>query len=409
MASGSTSLHLDLTTLLFTSLLVTLTTGVLYVLDAVRRGDVLSGRWWSLAFVASSLASFTYIAAAQSPAFAWAYALGNGLAGTATALIWVGARSFNGRPPLPLVGLAGPWLMAGGTLLADAPLDAWSGATSFLLVIAVYALAAAHEFWRANGTRLQNHLVLAVACAVSGLFYAARAAALVALGQDHPVFLSYFGPEVASTVVLLLIVILTFSLVALGKEQSDIALYRLATRDALTDVLNRREFARQAELILRRLAYERAPVAVLLLDLDEFKAINDTHGHAAGDLVLARFAAVATRCLRPTDLLCRYGGEEFAVVLPRVSFDQAEIVAERIRATTAGLVVPTGKAELRLTTSVGLAFSPASASDLTHLLHHADTMLYRAKAEGRNRVVSCARDVGPAAEAALPAALPTVA
>ncbi|MBN8941788.1 MAG: GGDEF domain-containing protein [Rhizobiales bacterium] len=409
MASGSASLQLDLTTLLFISLLVTLTTGILYVLDAVRRGDILSGRWWSLAFVASSLASITYIAAAQGPALAWAYPIGNGLAGTATALIWVGARSFNGRPPLPLIGFAGPWIMAGGTLVTVEPIDAWSGAASFLLTVAAYALAAAYEFWRGSGRRLQNHLVLAVACAASGLFYAARAAALVSLGQEHPVFLRYFGPEVASTVVLLLIVVLTFSLVALGKEQSDIALYRLATRDALTDVLNRREFARQAELILRRLAYERAPVAVLLLDLDFFKTINDTHGHAAGDLALARFAAVAARCLRPSDLLCRYGGEEFAVVLPRVSFDQAEIVAERMRAAAAGLTVPAGKAEVRLTTSLGLAFSPAAASDLTDLLHCADTMLYRAKAEGRNRVVSCVREAKPAAEATLQAALPTIA
>ncbi|QCI62834.1 GGDEF domain-containing protein [Phreatobacter stygius] len=400
MASGSTGLHLDLTTLLFISLLVTVTTGAMFVLDAVRRGDVRSGRWWSLAFGAATLASFTYIAAAQSPALAWAYVVGNGLAGTATALIWVGARSFNGRPPLAAVGVAGPWLMAGGTLLSTPSFDAWSGAVSFLLVVAAYALVAAHEFWRANGTRLLNHVVLAVACAASGLFYAARATALVLLGQDDPVFLSVFGPEVAATVVLLLIVILTFSLVALGKEQSDIALYRLATRDALTDVLNRREFARQAELILRRLAFERAPVAVLLLDLDFFKTINDTHGHAAGDLVLAHFAAAAAHCLRPSDLLCRYGGEEFAVVLPRVSLDQAEIVAERMRAAAAALAVPAARSEVRLTTSIGLAFSATSAADLSALLQRADTMLYRAKAEGRNRVIISAVEPEAAAAAA---------
>ena len=165
-------------------------------------------------------------------------------------------------------------------------------------------------------------------------------------------------------------------------------LCELSLKDPLTGLGNRRHFhavlAREIEIVAR----SGNSALLLMLDIDHFKKINDTHGHMSGDRVLQAVGSCVAACVRPQDTVARYGGEEFAVVLPDCQVGFGEAVAERIRQSLAGLSVPVSPVlSLQLTISIGGAFAPAwvrSTADLW--TERADTQLYRAKAQGRNRV-----------------------
>ncbi|ALJ33963.1 diguanylate cyclase [Azospirillum brasilense] len=177
-------------------------------------------------------------------------------------------------------------------------------------------------------------------------------------------------------------------------KESEERLRRLSITDSLTGVSNRRHFVEAAEQELARARRHGRPVTLLMLDLDHFKSINDTHGHAVGDEALRTFTAACRALLRENDLLGRTGGEEFAILLPETDIAGARMVAERIRRRTAELAVPAGDETVRFTVSIGVACCAAGTRDVDAMLSSADEALYRAKAAGRNRVV-CAREPTP--------------
>ena len=163
----------------------------------------------------------------------------------------------------------------------------------------------------------------------------------------------------------------------------------LADTDPLTGAYNRRTFGELAERELSRARRGRTPVSLLSLDLDRFKRVNDTYGHAAGDEVLASVAALVRSCLRKEDLLARYGGEEFVVLLPGVGQPAAAALAERIRTGLERACVRAGDHDVRITASIGVATERGeSMPALDAMLRGADAALYAAKREGRNRVVT---------------------
>lgn len=181
-------------------------------------------------------------------------------------------------------------------------------------------------------------------------------------------------------------------------------LERLATIDVLTELANRRHFADQATRLLRRCQGEAKPAALLMFDIDRFKWINDRYGHAAGDQALRRVATICRRQLRAEDIVARWGGEEFVVLLPRLTLDAAAEVAERLRRAFAGTLVRTGTADFGFTVSIGLV-GCAAAEALESLVNRADTALYEAKLLGRDRVVVAepAREAGEARRQTIPA------
>ncbi|WP_134601339.1 GGDEF domain-containing protein [Pseudomonas aeruginosa] len=160
----------------------------------------------------------------------------------------------------------------------------------------------------------------------------------------------------------------------------------LASTDTLTGLHNRHSFLHQAELMLKAAERFRHPCVALMLDIDHFKNINDSHGHLTGDRALQRVAETLRQGLREVDLLGRLGGEEFAALLPEVSLDQALDVAERLRAGVEALRVSNPDGEpLRMTVSIGVALRRDAGDDLESLLVRADSALYQAKSGGRNR------------------------
>jgi len=154
----------------------------------------------------------------------------------------------------------------------------------------------------------------------------------------------------------------------------------------LTGLANRRSFLQDGHDLMKRDASDPRPAAVLLIDLDHFKSINDRFGHALGDRVLQVFADSAKANVRSTDLIGRLGGEEFAAVLYNIGRDKALALAERIRSTFAEAAVEVDGRSVGATVSIGMVLSQDSPLDVSELLGQADQALYHAKERGRNRV-----------------------
>jgi diguanylate cyclase (GGDEF)-like protein len=161
---------------------------------------------------------------------------------------------------------------------------------------------------------------------------------------------------------------------------------QMAETDPLTGVPNRRQVIEMGQRLMMRCYQDGRPYAMLLLDLDGFKQINDRYGHVAGDKALCSVSQALRRSLRPGDHLGRYGGEEFAVILPDTDAAEAARVAERLRHAVASLEPDWAPGAGRVTLSGGIAFSTAGRSDFSQLMVHADQALYRAKGAGRNRI-----------------------
>jgi diguanylate cyclase (GGDEF)-like protein len=173
-------------------------------------------------------------------------------------------------------------------------------------------------------------------------------------------------------------------------RQHEARLEALGTTDALTGLKNRRGFRDAAVAELSRAQRSGTPVSVLMLDIDHFKRVNDVHGHAAGDAVLARVGATLRGEMRDHDVIGRYGGEEFVVLLPGVEEEAARQIAERLRARVSAGETEAGGGTVRVTATLGVAsWGPRRGrrADLDALVARADDALYRGKEGGRDRVV----------------------
>lgn len=163
----------------------------------------------------------------------------------------------------------------------------------------------------------------------------------------------------------------------------------LEYRDQLTGIPNRRAWDEGLTVVTTAATAESQQYGVLVIDLDHFKEVNDTYGHQAGDLVLQTFAGIAQANLRLGDLLCRYGGEEFGVLLPGVDSPEAITAAERIRRAVETAAFSVGKGQtIQKTCSIGVAAWPITSRDPLAVVKSADEAVYAAKNAGRNRVVS---------------------
>ena len=314
--------------------------------------------------------------------------LANMLLFTAFAVTWTGARVFDGRPVEPVYLATGAviWLLVCRLPLLTENMDMRSLIAS--AIIAGYIWLTAYEFWRGRDEPLISRWPAIFMLFAQGALFLLRTP-MVGVLQGSPTNDSMFGSvwmTVLSFESLLITISTAFILLAMAKERTELRHRTAAMIDPLTGIANRRSFLQDASLLAKRHVGNPHPTAVLQLDLDHFKSINDRFGHAIGDRVLAIFADAARKSMRGSDLIGRLGGEEFAAMLTETSREKAFAVAERIRETFAQMAQEVDGRPVCATVSIGLVHSQERTLDVPELLAQADHALYYAKERGRNRV-----------------------
>jgi diguanylate cyclase (GGDEF)-like protein len=174
--------------------------------------------------------------------------------------------------------------------------------------------------------------------------------------------------------------------IALDNSRHIEAMEKLAVTDELTDLYNRRAFAGMGDKEVERARRYRRPLSLILFDIDHFKGVNDSYGHPVGDHVLQVLTKLVTRTTRSTDIVCRFGGEEFIVLMPEAGRDEGIAMAERLRQEISRMTIVTAGGTLSLTVSLGVAELQPDDENLESLIARADRAMYQAKAAGRNTV-----------------------
>lgn len=225
-------------------------------------------------------------------------------------------------------------------------------------------------------------------CTVSAVALLSRSLTIVKFSSSY----LFYSPELSQlTAIVFLSIIMfvgNFGYILVKKAEVDSKVIYMATHDPLTGALNKTAFREEFERFHSMAQREKKPFSLLMADLDHFKMINDRFGHVEGDKVLRELVEIIQGCLRPYDVLGRYGGEEFTVLLPLTNQGQAYKVAERIRKEVKGHLFNTKK-HVTCTISIGIANSnPCEENiDFEHLLRLSDNAMYEAKRKGRNKVV----------------------
>jgi diguanylate cyclase (GGDEF)-like protein len=375
---------LDVPTLFAVTLFITVIGGLLLLFAFLQNRNTPALALWGTGYLIGT-AGAALVSGQTSVYNIWTACSANGLLCAAYGLMWCGARSFEGRR-ISLIGLALGPALGMAAFAFDGFAQSIPARISLVAAIsASYALLAAYELWYARDRELLSRwptLLLVIGHAaflLARVPYAQDLASSMTSGHPHGVVATVMAFEA-----LFVAFCLPFLRVAMSKERSELEQRRAAETDPLTGVPNRRAFFDRGEPLLERFIAERQPAALLLFDLDRFKTINDTAGHQAGDQVLQCFCDLVGASLGRDDLFGRLGGEEFAVVMANVSMTQALQTAERLRTEFAALQF--GGLATNPTVSIGVAMASEAGRNLSALLALADRALYRAKAEGRNRV-----------------------
>ena len=329
----------------------------------------------------------------------------NGLFVGGAMLLNIGLERFIGKPGPQRhnVLVLAVFLMAHWYFAFVAPSLAARNVNLSLAVVAVYAQGAWIILRRVDDSmRLAARLTAGILIA-----FVANSVVRGGLNATSPpqedLFQSHLYDTLTVMAYQMLHVSLTFSLYLMANRRLLAELERdlqertrLATTDTLTGLANRARFMSRAAQELARTARYGGPLSVLMLDIDHFKVVNDTHGHQAGDHVLESLGRLLREALRDIDLAGRVGGEEFAVLLPQTNLVHAVEAAERLRLKVAAMEVPLEHGlPLRITISIGVASHAGDGINLDTLLSQADTALYDAKHAGRDRV--CAYGDAPVA------------
>lgn len=342
---------------------------------------------WGSSYALAFLSSLHYLYRAELPSTLAAASIGVLTVGSAYCNL-VGTRQYTGRGQ-PRTGLGVLVVLGLGALLGLQQMLWPDTQLRFTVISLVAGVLSIYSGWLMGHCPLQQYPyrhLFGWASLLHGVFMLLRPLALW-MGTDAP--LSY--PQMLERGQFLILegmvamLLMAFGVLMLVNEHLNTELRRLAARDPLTDLFNRRSFLSLLDKANSLAMRQNTPLAVMIIDLDHFKSINDTLGHAVGDQALRHFVQVAQGCLRKEDVMGRLGGEEFGVFLPNAPLEAAQEVAERLRAAVAQAPLVLPEKSLQLTVSVGVApcahHDPAEAA-----LHRADQAMYCAKQHGRNRV-----------------------
>jgi diguanylate cyclase (GGDEF)-like protein len=378
---------LDVNTLFLVTIYVEVILGLLLLFAWVQNTAITAVAWWGFAHLLRAASVVLFGLYGSAPDFV-SIDLANVILFTAFAFTWTGARVFDHLRPQPVLmfGGAALWLVVSRLPMVEA-----SFGVRVLLssgIITAYTWATAYEFWRGRSEPLVSRWPAIFMLFAHGALYLLRTPFGTMLPWSpagNQVFESVWL-TVLSFEALLFTISIAFILLAMAKERTEHRHKTAALVDPLTGIANRRAFLQDGETQLKRQSTNPRPIAVMLLDLDNFKSINDRFGHATGDHVLEVFAEIGNRYMRRHDLFGRLGGEEFAAMLFDAGRDRALAVAEEIRVAFAEATREVRGCSVVATVSIGIVTSHDSVLDLSALLAQADHALYRAKDNGRNRI-----------------------
>lgn len=345
--------------------------------------------FWAGAYLAAFLTAINLLTRSEQPGIAAVF----GLQVTqflTTYLMLMGTRCYLGLKP---------WSLRDGTLILAGLLLATTYFTVFdpnpALRIAVSSLVTGVLFGLCATTMARGGIrqyparyIFAIPCSIHAIFVLGR---LALIYRNHDKAADFVQSATIPSFLILesivSLVIIAFATLMLISESMTNELRKLAELDPLTNTFNRRSFLNLLDKAESSANRRQTPLSILLIDLDHFKQINDTHGHARGDEALCHFVKLATACLRNEDVLGRIGGEEFAAFLPDAAMADARLIAERLRAHIAAHPFAGTQGPIPLTISIGIA-QCQSGETIETALHRADAAMYRAKENGRNRIES---------------------
>lgn len=368
------------TVILLTGLMSVLMSLVLYSLKRNYPASIKGLREWAFGLLVIFVGSLLFAGRGQLPDLV-TIPISNFLVWLGLYLTYVGSQRFFGIAPR-----VGPWL---ALLTAGLLLLTW-----FTLVEPVYhvrlilgtglraLLFGVHAalIWRQRSITFAKALAIGVLAlmttvqvlrAVTSFYYP--------LGTD--IFNTEPRQQIYITSYALFVLLFSISLVLMATDRLRTELEHLASHDSLTQTLTRRHMNQACEQELQRCQRHDRSMALLLLDLDQFKAVNDSYGHQAGDRVLVNFVTKVGTLLRQADQFGRFGGEEFVALLPETSLAEAIVVADRIRAACSGI-----DQEPSCTVSIGVTVNRPDSDSVDAMMARADAAMYRAKANGRDRL-----------------------
>jgi diguanylate cyclase (GGDEF)-like protein len=377
-------MNIDVSTLFFVTIYVESILGLLLLFVWVQNPGIRAVAWWGSAHLMRA-ASVTLFGMYGTVPGLISIDFANSLLLISFGLTWTGARVFDRRPVSPFYAVYGAfvWLC----LSQIAVVAQWPDLRGFISagIITAYMWFTAWELSRArNDVLISRWPTVFMLVAHGGLFlFRTPLSAFLPWGANG--MLDSIWLAVLSTEALLFTISIAFMLLAMSKERAEQRHKSAAMLDELTGIANRRGFFAECEN-LRKSRVAGAKTAVLLIDLDNFKMINDRFGHGLGDAVLRRFSKTVSALIRPSDLFGRVGGEEFALVIRDVGRERAGAIAERMRVAFAQNASDVDGKPVRATASIGVAVCEARSFDIVTLLAEADEALYRAKNAGRNRI-----------------------
>lgn len=383
------NLDLDLRTVMLMTAGVNLLFAGILMLVGRHAGAIKGARQWALGDLCIGL-SFGAAGLLPEPPVTWVIVLLAIMVGAGIGLLYSGIEAFKGKRCNYTVPVALAALMAMQNIWFTVLHDDVQGriAANWLVYSLVHAACAWSLFVRIEKPMRTAYWLAAASFAFVALATGARAAdAVLSAVSEVRLFEANTASQSAFFVASMAQISLSFALVLLINYRLANDLRRLAAIDALTGLLNRGSLEGEATRLAARASRSGGNIALILIDVDNFKGVNDRHGHPAGDEVLRQLAALMTLMTRSGDCLGRYGGEEFCMVLPETSEADAAALAERLRQRYADLRVAWRGEMLSGSISIGVADARLAGVDMAAMVAAADKALYRAKGDGRNRVV----------------------
>jgi diguanylate cyclase (GGDEF)-like protein len=383
LPDATAPISLDVTTLFIVATCITALLGLL-LLSAWAQERIRALAWWGTAYLVGGFSVAIWsVENLISPPLPLGMA--NTLLFVACGMIWSAARIFHGRPVLWVAMCAGAIAWAVACLVPEFAHLTLARIVLSSLIVSAYTFLTAAELWRERRkTLLRRWPAIFVPILHGAVFLFPIPLASLLPAERGIVTLASGWIAVFALETMLYVVGTAFIVLVLAKERTVRIQRDAASIDDLTGLLNRRGFFAAAHQLVARQAKRGEPVSVLMFDLDHFKSINDRYGHAVGDEALRLFGTVAGTTMRASDVIARFGGEEFVAMLPG-SLADATAAAERVRvAFQAGAGSVAGRL-VAATVSVGAA-SAELCADIASLIAAADSALYRAKANGRNRL-----------------------